>query len=246
MRAGHCWNRVARTLAVVAAAIAQASSVHGRPSQAESEVAGASTLRQHAANFTSYTADYAGVFPWFTDPARSVPVCNPAMNVCVDLDYWSAACRWNMPLAAAYYGGNHLDDSFYPPGFIDNVWKGFKPNITPYLYSNTFLTEWRFWDPTQRVLDGSQYRSVAQSDVRSPSEKTLLLASYLDGYEEGAGSWNSNRKVHLMAFVDGHAEAVAVERLALPYRGSSWPVGISWLRFPGMATQMGVRGRDVQ
>lgn len=233
-------------LAVVA--LLSAFALHGlRQSRVSARASVAlSDLRQHAANMLSYTGDYAGMFPWFTDPFRTIPVCNPAMNECVNMGYWDAVHRWNMPLAAAYYGGNHLHPSFYPPGFVEEEWNGFTPNITRYLYSSAFITDWRFWDPSQRVLDGSQLRATALNEVRWPSAKTLLVCSYPYGDTSTVGLWSAAKNAYPMSLTDGHAEQVAPDRLEMPYRGSSNVEGASWLGYPGMSTLMGVRGRDVR
>lgn len=233
---------------VLVVALLLTLTMHGlsRSRVAGRETVSLSNLRQHAANFTSYTSDSGGFFPWFTDPERAVNVCNPARAVCAELRYWHACDRWNIPFASAYYSGNHLDPSFYPPGFVDEEWQGFTPNITRYLYSYTFLSDWRFWDPAQRLEDKSQWRATKAAEVKFASSKTLLTCSYPLGYEEGAGQWNSSREAYLMGFVDGHAESVSVNRLTRPYRGSAWPGGMSWLTIPGMTTQLGVRGRDVE
>ncbi len=231
---------------VLVVALLLTLTLHGlsRSRVASRETVSLSNLRQHAANFTSYTSDSGGYFPWFTSPDGPVRVCNPARNACAELAYWDACDRWNMPLAPAHYNGNHLDPSFYPPGFVNEEWQGFTPNITRYLYPHVFLSEWKYWDRTQRLEGSSQWRATKSSEVVFASAKALVVCSYPYPGESVAGAPTS--KTVSMAFVDGHAEAVEEERQGTPYTGSVWPDGMSWKTVPGMTTEMGVRGRDIK
>lgn len=231
---------------VLVVALLLTLTLHGlsRSRIAGRETVSLSNLRQHAANFTSYTSDSGGFFPWFTDPDRALSVCNPARSVCAELKYWDACDRWNMPLASAYYGGNHLDPSFYPPGFVNEEWQGFTPNITRYLYPYGFLSDWRYWDRTQRLEGSTQWRATRSSEVAFSSAKALVVSSYPFPGESVAGA--PATKGVSMACVDGHAETVEAARQGTPYTGSVWPGGMSWKTVPGMTTEMGVRGRDIK
>lgn len=212
------------------------------------QIGSQSNLRQHVANFTSYTIDHRGNWPRYTHPEATWSVIRHP-RILLRSSYFGGFAMWNVALAE-YYGDDPFHPSFAPPGYVGGIVGGQAPYVamTPYFYSHTFISSPAFWNEYSRRGDRSQWQSVRADEVVSPSAKGLLLDAW---------SWSGTSRHFppqsvtsvLIGFVDGSGRDIPLEDLTSPFLIGPPLSEEPYMIFdfaPVMATRDGVAGRDVR
>jgi len=195
----------------------------------------------HAAVFSQYTSDWGDHFPAFTDP-RARWTFFRVDDEFYKTGYMDAYWSWHIFLAERIYGTTYRDPIFHG-----------KYNAGPmgaeYSYSHTFLADPAYWNLRTRT-GPAQWRATRAAEVAFPSHKALFYA-HANARSDQIGKTDEQieqmpKRVpppSLLAFVDGHGQAVPREKLQ-PGVGAG--PGVTGDGLPGMTTLDGVRGRDVR
>lgn len=213
----------------------------------------ASDLRQHAIIFTTYSNDFRGFMPYFTDPINSPMVLTePVSGIQAGQTfYFDAKINWPLALSAGYYAGNIKDATFQPP----NQRTGRRDIISPYggyLYPCVYIADPKFFSE-DRLNDRSQLRATQLSEVLFPSDKALVVNQrwWQEGWgESGFPAWGqgaTSAPIHV-AMVDTAWVPIPGDRHIWHRFGDGPDPDIgrdpSGNMFVASHTWNGVRGRD--
>jgi len=214
-----------------------------------------SNLRTHAATFSMYANDYAGILPHFTKPGLISSVVQGG-GLAAWTSYFDAFRYWHIALADGYYNGNARDESLFPPGFSTSDAFGHRwPIVTPYAYPCAFIADPAYWNPYTRT-GPEQWRATRLSEVLFPSAKTLIVQTWPFTEREGptGGSLRPNPYRPLpVALADGAAINAneSLRRRPGYRRGDGYNFAndgaVHYSDSPPLLhTTDGVRGRDVR
>ncbi|MCC6426183.1 MAG: hypothetical protein IT435_05120 [Phycisphaerales bacterium] len=196
------------------------------------DVASLANLRSHSANVASYTSEFRGVFPYFTNPRGIVLIPHDSGEF--PAIYFDMYFVWSLGMSHLYYDGKMPHVSHYRPG---------SPSICTYFYSATLVSQPEFWNALTRT-GPEQWRAVGIDSVVFPSQKAAFTEC--DGIVMTPP--NAIGKGVLLGLIDGSAQLSPASTLMEPYRkgeggweGSRFSGGVY-----GMHTIDGVRGRDIR
>ena len=228
-------------LVLIAIALPTVSAVRSRSNTTKS----VSNLRQHAAAFSAYTTDWAGVLPRFISPDgthrldQTTRGTGPFPYPFTDrYPYFAQSVFWPFVIATSgYHDHNWTADFFHPPGV--NILDASTQDDLPYQYTATAVSSPAFWQTTTRT-GPDQWVAVRIADTRYPASKVLLSTLY----QPSRGA----QQAHL-AFMDASAESRDPARIEPPYPTGEGPFDGRWSPIPGWPigshTIAGVHGRDV-
>lgn len=195
-------------------------------------------LRTHAQVFAAYASDHAGSLPFLAAPTTA-GTRHEAGGYSTDMLVFTQYATWPIAMAGDYYGGDVESASFHPP------YSQKSGPITEYWYSQSFVADSRFWNPSHRAYELAQLRATGIHEVTFPSSKGLLIEreQAFDRWESGAAG--DGESVHV-ALVDGSGRGVQAADLTRPYPGGcrGYLLG-PIIGLPVMHTIDGVRGRDL-
>lgn len=207
-----------------------------------------SNLRQHATVVTSYTGDYAGMYPMlvYADATSSVVRCESA-DVAIEMPYFVISRYWNVGLADAYYAGDYRAKSFVTPFSRSSI-----AMTTEYELPCVFLADPRFFDGTTRTSGLRQLRPTRADEVMFPSAKALLIAKrpWTENVESVGDL--SRRGRHAIATADGRSAtfdraALLVDEYREPvFEETVWISDHFMFDLPLRHSRSGVRARDLR
>lgn len=195
-----------------------------------------SRLSQHAAAFTAYSADYAGYYPYFTNPTATYSVVWCGGQGYRVSRYFDAQFFWSAVMSE-YLGQPCGDAAFFPKVEM----KSRPEQADPYfLYPATLISDPDFWNALTRT-GPSQWRAVGTHEVKFTSYKGVLVSFHPWDLDESFGP-----SKFVAAFADGHASDHLTSEAMRPYpRGEGdWRGYVFSYGRPVLHTVDGVRGRD--
>ncbi|MDX2131061.1 MAG: hypothetical protein SFY69_03280 [Planctomycetota bacterium] len=191
-------------------------------------------LRQHAGVFLLYSADHREQFPYFTKPlpGPATPLEDPSGRIW-NVGYFHAHFMWPVALSHGYYNGTTTRGSIRSP------FRSPEPTWD-YQYPCVFIADPAYWSTFTRKHPPVQFRAVKLSEVAHPGSKVLISDDAL---------WKSTERTSPQGAggcVDGHAEIIAVGRMAPFYRpgDTSFEYGRHISSNPLMHTLGGVHAAD--
>jgi len=213
-----------------------------------------SNLRTHAAMFSMYANDHAGVLPSFTKEGFYSSLIHGG-GLATWGSYFDAFRTWHIALADGYYDGNALSESLFPPNFRASDDPYGWPIYTAYAYPCAFIADPAFWNPYTRT-GPEQWRATRLSEVLFPSAKALIVQTWPFMEREGptGGSTRPNPYRPLPVALADSAAINANESLRrLPgyKKGDGYDFAnqgaVHYSDSPPLLhTTDGVRGRDVR
>jgi hypothetical protein len=225
-------------LAIVAVLLALSIGALAGIRESARSTAALAQIRQHGVALQSYSGDYAGFYPYFTEPSPTEHTRLMCGDDEVRAMYFHARFYWYCLIARLQYENNASHPSFRPPGF--------RYAAMPYNYSMSFLAEPAYWSEWTRI-GPVQWRGISADRVVYPTMKGVLV-SWANAYvDEG---WLDFRKPDLrleVAFCDGSGARTRQAEFRRPIPDGDGPFGGGSARLgrPVVHTRDGVRGRDV-
>lgn len=206
-----------------------------------------SNLRQCTAVALAYTADYAGLFPLYTDPTLQTQTVLRHGGFALPVRHMAAESWWHLALADAYLAGAPFAGVAYSPH--EPLYRpddGY--HFAHYVYTCSLQADPRFFDPETRWVEGiKQLRAVGVREVVQPSLRAVFT-NRLSPVPD------PNERRYEIGFVDGSAALVGPRGLGPQYEpntGDWWPgktldFGHRRNFDHGLHTHLGARGRDVR